>query len=395
VFNDIVQFSFPTTILFGRRAIGRLPDCLGELGVRKPLIVTDEGLVEAGLVNRVTTVLQTSGIPYGVFSGVRPDPRIEEVEGGVASFRAHACDGVIGFGGGSSLDVAKVVPVLATQDGPLTRYDILTGGNKNIRGPLPPLVLIPTTSGSGSEVGRCSVIIDPSLCRKFLVCHPLLLAKRAILDPELTVGLPPLLTAATGMDAFAHNLESLICPVFHPMCDAIALKGIEFVARYLERAVKNPGDVEARGFMMLAAMMGAVAFQKDLGATHSLAHALSSVCSIPHGLAIAMCLVPVMIYNQDVSAAGYAQVARCFGIETVGLSDREASEKAIRAVADLLPRLGIPRNLAAAGVEEGRLADVARTAFEDPCHQTNPRPCTVEDLRGLLRAAYGSNGKAA
>jgi alcohol dehydrogenase class IV len=215
-----------------------------------------------------------------------------------------------------------------------------------------------------------------------------MMPKRAILDPELTVGLPPMLTAATGMDAFTHNIESFTSPIFHPMCDAIALKGIELVAQYLERAVKNPTDVEARGYMMIAAMMGAVAFQKDLGAVHSLAHPLSTECDIPHGLANAICLVPVMEFNKKVSAPQYAKVADCFGINTFGMSDLEAADKVIQAVADLNERIGIPKSLAKVGVKKEQLPLLAKKAFEDPCHQTNPRPCTEQGLLMLYEKAY-------
>lgn len=222
-----------------------------------------------------------------------------------------------------------------------------------------------------------------------MVCHPLMMPGQAILDPELVVGLPAALTAYTGMDALTHNIEAFTVEDFHPMCDAIALKGIEFVAKHLERAVKDPGDIEARGYMMMAAMMGAVAFQKDLGAAHSLAHALSGVCGMQHGLANALCLVPVMRFNLEISAPKYAQVAGCFGINTFGMTDMEASEKTIEAVEDLIDRIAIPTCLADAGVEEGDLPLLSEKAYEDSCHQTNPRACTKGDLMMLYRQAYG------
>jgi len=215
-----------------------------------------------------------------------------------------------------------------------------------------------------------------------------MMPKQAILDPELTVGLPPMLTAATGMDAFTHSLESLVAPIFHPMCDGIALKGIELVCQYLERAVKNPADIEARGYMLMAAMMGAVAFQKDLGANHSMAHPLSTECDVQHGLANAICLVPVMKFNREISANQYAEVARCFGINTFGMADLEAADKAMQAVADLNRRMGLPESLAEAGVKQEQLPQLAKKAFEDPCHQTNPRPCTEQDLLRLFQEAY-------
>ena len=386
--QGITRFSFPTTVVFGPGATRELPACLAETGMSKPLVVTDPGLRAAGVVATVEAVLREAEVPYAVFDAVQANPLVGDVEAAGEAYKANGCDGVIGLGGGSALDAAKVVPVQVTQDGPLTDYNVQTGGNLAIRGPLPPMISVPTTAGTGSEVGRCSVITAPSLGRKFLVCHPLMMPKRAVLDPELTVGLPPSLTAATGMDAFTHNIESLTAPIFHPMCDAIALKGIGFVVKYIERAVNEPADIEARGHMMMAAMMGAVAFQKDLGAAHSLAHPLSTECGVQHGLANAVCLVPVMRFNREVSAAHYAEVARCFGINTFGMPDLEAADMAIQAVADLNARIGIPGSLSEIGVKEEHLAVMAKKALEDPCHATNPRPCSEQDLLTLYREAY-------
>lgn len=386
--NSVTRFSFPTTISFGPGAIQQLPDNLCEVNIHKPLVVTDANLKTTDVYGTATAVLERSATPYAVFADVRPNPPVEDVERAVDAYRANDCDGVIGLGGGSSLDAAKVVRVLVANEGPLTRYDIQVGGNAQIQGPLPPMIAIPTTAGTGSEVGRCSVITDPSREKKFLVCHPTMMPSMAILDPELTVGLPPLLTAATGMDAFVHCLESLTAPIFHPMCDAIAEKGIELVVQYLERAVKHPGDIEARGYMMLAATMGAVAFQKDLGAAHSLSHALSTVCGLQHGLANAICMVPVMKFNRQAAASHYARVARCFGIHTCDMPDLDAADEAIAAVANLNRRIGIPGSLAEVGVMEEQFPELAAKAFADPCHQTNPRPCSKEDLLMLYREAH-------
>jgi alcohol dehydrogenase class IV len=197
-----------------------------------------------------------------------------------------------------------------------------------------------------------------------------------------------MLTAGTGMDAMTHNIEALVVDMFHPMCDAIAVKAIELIAQNLEKAVKCPTDIEARGNMMIAAMMGAVAFQKDLGAAHSLAHPLSTECNIPHGMANAICLVPVMRFNREVAAPQYAKVAQCFGVNTSGMSSIAAAGKAIEAVVDLNDRIGIPKSLAAAGVKEEQLEMLAKKAFEDPCHGSNPRPCTEQDLLMLYSEAF-------
>ncbi len=387
--TEIVRFSFPTIVLYGPGAAKQLPLCLDEVRMKKPLLVTDSDLTRTEAFTIVEGVLTEARVPHALFSGVHPNPATDDVERALEVYRANSCDGVIGLGGGSALDAAKVIPVRAANDGPLMRYDVATGGNATIRTPLAPMISIPTTAGTGSEVGRCSVITDPQANRKFLVCHQEMMPRRAILDPVLTVGLPARLTAATGMDAFVHNLEALTVDAFHPMCDAIALKGMEFVARYLERAVKKPTDLQARGYMMIAAMMGAVAFQKDLGAAHSMAHPLSTLCGVQHGLANAICLVPVMKFNREVSAAKYAKVAECFGIDVRGLSELEAADKAIEAIADLNRRIGIPRSLAQVGVTEDQLSLLARAAVADGCHKTNPRPCREQDFLMLYRQALG------
>ncbi len=388
MFRNVTRFSFPTSVIYGPGVIEQLMTCLQEAGIEKPLLVTDPGLKATEVYNKVENLLKTSETPFAVFGEVHPNPFCEDVEEAAELYRQKGCDGVVGLGGGSALDTAKVLPVLITNEGPLTRYDVQSGGNAGIKGPLPPMIAIPTTAGTGSEVGRCSVITDPEKGRKIMVCHPLMMPALAILDPELTIGLPPELTAATGMDAFTHCVESLVAPIFHPMCDAIAEKGIELVARYLERAVKKPDDIEARGYMMLAAMMGAVAFQKDLGAAHSLSHALSAVCSMQHGLANAICLVPVMKFNRESAAEGYARVAHHFGINTFGMPDLVAADKAIEAVAALNSRIGIPGSLAEAGVRKEQFPELTEKAFADSCHQTNPRLCSKEDLLMLYEEAF-------
>jgi len=385
--NSISQFSFPTNIYFGAGAIDNLPEYIQDTGIKKPLIVTDPGMLDTDVFPKIEAILKAAGIEFSVFSDVNPNPLDSDITKGVEVFKKNRCDGLIGLGGGSALDASKVVQVVATHGGRVNDYDISTGGNQAIKGPLPPMIAIPTTAGTGSEVGSCSVITSVEQCRKFLVCSPLLRPVIALLDPELTLGLPAALTAGTGMDAFTHCIEALAVKDFHPMCDAIALKGIEFVADYLETAVKEPDNIEARGYMQLAAMMGAVAFQKDLGAAHSLSHSLSAVCHIPHGLANAICIVPVMKFNKKDCLREYAKVAACFGINTFEMSDEKAADKAIEAVADLIKRIGIPENLSQAGVKEENLEELTAKAFLDGCHQTNPRECTSEDLMHLFREA--------
>ncbi len=385
--HNISQFSFPNTIYFGAGAIDNLPEYIQNTGIKKPLLVTDPGMLDTAVFPKVEGILKAAGIEYAVFSKVNPNPLDSDIEKAVAVFKDEDCDGLIGLGGGSALDAAKVAQVIAAHGGRVNDYDISFGGNQNIKGPLSPMIAIPTTAGTGSEVGSCSVITSVEQGRKFLVCSPLLRPAIALLDPELTVSLPASLTAGTGMDAFTHCVEALVVKDFHPMCDAIALKGIEYVAQYLEIAVKEPGNIDARGYMQMAAMMGAVAFQKDLGAAHSLSHSLSAVSHVPHGLANAICIVPVMKFNKKECLKEYARVAACFGINTFGMSDEKAADKAIEAVADLNERIGIPQKLSQAGVKEEDLEELADKAFLDGCHQTNPRKCTREDLMNLYRQA--------
>lgn len=385
--DRIAKFSFPTDIYFGAGAIDNLPEYVRETGMTRPLLITDPGMKGTPVFPKVEGILQAAGIEYSVFAEVNPNPLDSDITKAVAVFKEGGCDGLIGLGGGSPLDAGKVVQVVATHGGRVNDYDIATGGNQAITGPLPPMIAIPTTAGTGSEVGNCSVITSKEEGRKFLVCNPILKPSIALLDPELTVGLPPSLTAGTGMDAFTHCIEALTVKDVHPMCDAIALKGIEYVAGYLETAVKEPGNIEARGCMQLAAMMGAVAFQKDLGAAHSLSHSLSAVCNVPHGLANAVCIVPVMKFNKEECLGEYAKVAGCFGINTFGMSDGEAADKAIEAVADLTRRIGIPEKLSEVGVTEAHLEELTAKAFLDGCHQTNPRKCTADDLMDLFKEA--------
>jgi alcohol dehydrogenase class IV len=390
--SNLSYFSFPTGIIYGVGAIGELPGVLREMGVSRPIIITDAALTKTAAFTRVKEVLDGSGEEYHVFSDVHPNPLDTDVEAALEVYRHGRCDGIVGLGGGSPLDTAKALAVLASNGGDLARYDVQTSGGKYVTKPLPPIVGIPTTAGTGSEVGKCAVITSTRDHRKYMVCHPWMLPGRAILDAELTVSLPPALTAATGMDALTHCIESLTAPIFHPMCDGIALKGIEFVVANLEKAVKTPTDLEARGRMLLAASMGAVAFQKDLGAAHSISHALSAVCGVQHGLANAILLPPVMEFNLEVARDLYALIPPYFGISTVGVDPAESARTAVEQVRALNGRIGIPESLRAAGVSRekldgAKLDEVIEKAYQDPCHRTNARPCTPEDLRDILDAA--------
>ena len=388
MFEELTSFNFPTKIHFGAGAVRILPTTLAETGIKKPLIVTDPGIHATPVFTAVTSALEAGGVPYEVFAGVHGNPIEDDVVQSTAIYKSGGCDGVIGLGGGSALDVSKAVIVYAQHNGALAELEWQAGGTEKMVGPYEPIIAIPTTSGTGSEVGRSSVITSHSLGRKIIIFSPWLLPKRAILDPQLTVGLPPFLTAATGMDAFTHCLESLTCPVFHPMCDAIAIHGLELVVKYLPRAVKDGKDIEARGNMQVAATMGAVAFQKDLGAAHSLAHPLSTEFGLNHGLANALVLPAVMRFNIDLAESHYARLAGIFGVNTFELTPRQAAEKAIEETAKMIAGLGIQAGLRNYKVPEESLVALSGKAFEDSCHKTNIRPCTQADLLALYQESW-------
>lgn len=368
----ISGFSFPTKIRFGAGALGELPGHLAALGCRRPLIVTDPGLLPTNAFKALNAV---SGGAWPVFSGVKPNPLAEDVEAGAAAYRTEQCDSVIAFGGGSALDVGKAVRLcLKRPDQPLLPFDFYADWSG-----LAPCVTIPTTAGTGSEAGRSSVVIKDG--RKQVVFHPSLLADVVILDPELTVDLPPKLTAATGADALIHCIESFTSPNFHPMCDGIALEGVRLIGQSLARAVANGRDIDARGKMLVAAMMGAVAFQKDLGAIHSLAHPLSTFCGLHHGTANALCAPFVMRFNAERLPGLYRRVG-------IALDLPDPSDAAtIQYVADLFTQIGLAPGLRAYGVKESQIDAMSEQAFADGCHPTNPVPVTREDLRHLYELA--------
>jgi len=388
MFDEITTFSFPTRIVFGCGAVRQLPKALAETGVRKPLIVTDPGLCATPVVATVIGVLEEAGVPHEVFDRVHGNPIEDDVVESAALYRSAGCDGAVGLGGGSALDVSKAVVVMARYDGPLADLEWQAGGMNRMAGPFDPIIAIPTTSGTGSEVGRSSVITSHKLGRKIIIFSPWLMPQRAILDPQLTLGLPPFLTAATGMDAFTHCLESLTCPCFHPLCDAIAIHGLELVIRYLERATRDGKDVEARGYMQVAATMGAISFQKDLGAAHSLAHPLSTEFGLNHGLANALCLPAVMRFNLEAAAGHYARLASLFGVPVRGMPEKDAAARSVAEVEALIERIGIARGLRNHGVPRESLGPLSVKAFEDSCHRTNIRACTQDDLLRLYEESW-------
>jgi alcohol dehydrogenase class IV len=381
----VASFSFPTATLFGPGAISELPLRIKQMRSRRPLVVTDAGLLQTHAFELLTKALgsQQLGQTWELFHGVHTNPTEHDVVDAAKAFLAARCDAIIAFGGGSALDVGKACRLLIKRpDLKLANFNF----NDDWSG-LPRCICIPTTAGTGSEVGRSSVITLAGTQRKAVIFHPKLLAKLVILDPELTRDLPQKLTAATGVDALTHCIESFTSPVFHPMCDGIALEGIHLIAEALPRAYSNKFDQDARGKMLVAAAMGAVAFQKDLGATHSLAHPLSTLCGLHHGTANAICLPHVMEFNAKRKPGLYQRVGLACGLDVLKLSAVEADRETIAFIRKFISELGLGDGLRAYGVKQGHIPALATEAFSDSCHVTNPVPVNRDDLEALYRAA--------
>ncbi len=374
----IASFSFPTAIRFGPGVRREVADHLRGRGLARPLLVTDRALAALPLLAGFRSHLQ--GLAVSVHAGVSGNPTAAQVTDAAAAFRAHGADCVIGFGGGAALDVAKVVGLAARGQARILEYAWDHPSARPITGDLPWFVALPTTAGTGSEVGRSAVISEDDTHLKRVLFSPALLARQVFADPELTLDLPAPVTAATGMDALTHNVESYLSPAYHPLCDGIALEGARIAARALERAVREPHDLQARGDMMMAAMMGAIAFQKDLGAVHACAHALGAVCNLHHGLANALMIDTVMDWNRAAVPAKFEELAHACGVA----GDGPGFVDWLRALKD---RIGIRGALAAHGVRPEQLPRLVEVASGDSCHRTNPRPCTPADFQRLFEEA--------
>jgi alcohol dehydrogenase class IV len=379
---SLTAFSFPTRTLYGAGALRELPANLAKLGIARPLVVTDAGLAKTDALRLLAAVLGENGqgqswFPY---AGAHPNLIEADVTESAALIRQHGCDGVIAIGGGSPLDAGKAARLLAKHPGfPLAKFCEKPADWSGLL----PFIAIPTTAGTGSEVGRSSVITLDTTRRKAVLFHPELLAKLVILDPELTVGLPVKLTAATGADALTHCIESFTCPQFHPLCDGVALEGIHLIINALPRAVRDGTDLDARGKMLVAAAMGAIAFQKDLGVVHSLAHPLSTLFGMHHGLANALCLVAGMKFCAARKPGLYRRVGLACGLEVQRVSDSEADARTIAFIAEFLAGLGLNTKLREHGAKPVLLEALVAQAVDDPCHKTNAVPVTADDFRAL------------
>ena len=375
---NIQRFAFPTAIHFGAGARKLVAAHLLELGFKRPLIVTDRALAALPVAAEFKSHL--TGLNVAVFDGVFGNPSCAQVMAGAAAFKAHHADCVIGFGGGAALDVSKVVALMAVHDGDVLEYVWDHNAVRPIVNPLPYLVALPTTSGTGSEVGRSSVVSENDSHHKRTVFSAKLLASAVFADPELTLALPAAVTAATGMDALTHNIESYLSPAYHPLCDGIALEGLRIGARALVAAVNEPGNLQARTDMMMSSMMGAIAFQKDLGSVHACAHALGAVCDMHHGLANALMIEPVLAWNFEAVPAKFDELAHVAGLSGGGFA-------LLAWLKQLKQQIGIHGGLAARGVTPAMLPRLVPLAVTDFTGQTNPRPATAADYERLFLEA--------
>jgi len=385
----IERFAFPTAIHFGAGARKLVAEHLAAQGLESPLIVTDRGIAPLPLLAKFVADLHRMDV--AVYSDIWGNPVKSQVAGGVAAFRAHRADAIIGLGGGAALDVAKAIALMAVHGGDVLEYAWDHPHVRPIEHELPYFVAVPTTAGTGSEVGRSSVISDDATHIKKIIFSPRLLARAVFADPELTVDLPPAITAATGMDALTHNVESYLSPGYHPLCDGIALEGARIAARSLRTAVREPHNLKARADMLMSSMMGAIAFQKDLGAVHSCAHALSTVADLHHGLANGIMIDHVMRFNLKSATEKMAELAHVVGAGTAGALPEASAEAFIDWLAALKRDLGIPATLSGLAakrpVTRADIPALADVAINDICHQTNPRKCTRADFERLFADA--------
>ncbi|CAM3502210.1 iron-containing alcohol dehydrogenase [Halomonas lysinitropha] len=373
------NWTYPTTIRFGAGRLVELPDACADAGITRPLLVTDRGLADLPITRSALDFLEASGLGRGLFAEVDTNPNEQNLEAGVEAYRTGDYDGVIAFGGGSGLDLGKMVAFMAGQTRAVWDFeDIGDWWRRADADAIAPIVAVPTTAGTGSEVGRASVITNSRTHEKKIIFHPKVLPAVVLCDPELTVGMPRTITAGTGLDAFAHCVEAFSSPHYHPMSQGIALEGMRLVKDYLPRAYADGTDLEARAHMMSAAMMGSTAFQKGLGAIHAMSHPIGAVFNTHHGTTNAICMPAVLEFNADKIRARFDMAANYLGIEG-GFDGFQAFVQALN------DQLGIPRTLSEIGAKPDRIDDLAEMAIQDPSCGGNPVTLTVEDLKKLFR----------
>jgi alcohol dehydrogenase class IV len=376
------NWNYPTKVRIGAGRIAELARVCRSLGMSRPLLVTDAGLAAHPMVKRVLERNAADGLPTGLYAEVKPNPTGSNVLGGVAAYRAGGHDGIIAFGGGSGLDAAKAVALMVGQDGDIWDYEDVGDNWKRVKPErMAPVVAVPTTAGTGSETGRAAVIVDERSHAKRILFHPAMLPAAVIADPELTVGLPPNLTAWTGIDAFTHCFEAFCAPGYHPMADGIALEGMRLVKEWLPVAFREGTNLTARTHMMAAAAMGSTAFQKGLGGVHALSHAVGATYDTQHGLTNAVFLPYVMAFNKPAIAGRMEHLARVLGLK------RATFRAVLDWVLGLRDSLGIPHAAGALGIEEAKLGPLAKLAAADSAAPGNPLPLTAKETRRILKKA--------
>ena len=379
-FDKIYQYNFPTTIRFGAGSSNELPEYLIKNNLSKPLLVTDLTVAQLPFFKKIIEGLKTKNISVEVFNNIHKNPVKSDVYKGTDAYDGTHRDSIVGIGGGAAIDVARAIVLRVHHREDLFKYDDLIGGDVYVTNDVPHFITIPTTAGTGSEVGRSAIIADDVTHQKKILFSPKLLAKIIFADPLLTMDLPPFITAATGMDALTHNMEAYIAKMPHPLCEGIALEGIALISQALETAVNKP-DLESRSKMLIASLMGAVAFQKGLGVVHSLAHPLSSLLDTHHGLANAV-NIP---YGMEFNVAGFEHKFKRMAT-TLELKDR-SGEGVVKYLVDLNSRINIPHKLSAIGVKQEHIETLADLAIADFAHPNNPKPVSREDFKQLYLKA--------
>ena len=373
------NWGFPTDIKVGPGRLSELPEICRELGFERPLLVTDPGVKDLPMIGATMDALKNAGLPAAMFADIRGNPNGANVDAGVEVFRSGNHDSVIAFGGGSALDAAKAIALMVGQDRPIWDFEDVGDNWKRAHADgIAPCVAIPTTAGTGSEVGRASVITNDETHRKMIIFHPRMLPAAVILDPETTVGLPPQITAATGMDALSHCFEAWCAPGFHPMADGIALEGLRLIGTALPRAYDDGKDIEARTHMLAAASMGSTAFQKGLGAVHAISHPVGAIYHTHHGLTNAVMLPYVMRFNHAAIADRMGPVAQALGLLDTSF------DAVFNWVLQFRERLGVPHTLADLGVDDNRADEIGRLGEIDPPAAKNPVPVKAADLEGIF-----------
>ena len=376
------NWNFPTKVRFGAGRIAELPDACKELGMKRPLIVTDPGLAALPMIKDAVAACEKAGLGVAVFSDIKSNPNGKNVEDGLKVLRAGKHDGVVAFGGGSALDAGKAIALMSGQKRPI--WDFEDVGDNWLRvdpAGVAPIVAVPTTSGTGSEVGRVSVITKEDTHQKKLIFHPKVQPSIVIDDPALTIGLPPKITAATGMDALAHCFEAYCAPGYHPMADGVALEGMRLIKEWLPIAFRDGKNLEARSHMMAAATMGATAFQKGLGAIHSLSHPVGAVYDTHHGLTNAVVMPYVMQFNRQAIEEKMTRLAAYLGLKNPGY------QAVLDWVLALRKEIGIPHTLKDIGVGTDKLDSLSQEAFNDPSTGGNPVPAGVPEMKQMFIAS--------